>query len=252
MPAPTMQAIESFDTDGNAGDNEVDIDALPDWPVYGFAIACDVPTNGKADRLGAYLDYDPDKLIVDCPPKVGGLPVYTWSRTKHSILQRDAQSGGSYQTVPANDTLVFPHNLGGVPDAWFATLYERPVNEVNWAVIAVDDTNMTLKNWHATEDILVQMGLWRHHSIQNPAESMPMLLTTQIAGLGEVTVPHGLGRTPDVVAVTPYAAGGVVEPSGMPILSSAADDTNIYVANVDAAADMIVAIFAQATHSIQL
>ena len=79
-----------------------------------------------------------------------------------------------------------------------------------------------------------------------------MLLTTQIAGLGEVTVPHGLGRTPDVVAVTPYAAGGVVEPSGMPILSSAPDDTNIYVANVDAAADMIVAIFAQATHSIQL
>lgn len=71
----------------------------------------------------------------------------------------------------------------------------------------------------------------------------------------EVLQPHGLSAnglplTPDIVTAFPWSPGGLVEPTGIPILSTLPTNTEFGMRNV-AGAQLTARCYVRRTHSLQ-
>jgi len=264
MPAPTRQEIREFTTDGTTGvvDRPVP-DPDEDMQVLS-AFLREPGDGGLDDRIGVNTDTTPDNYSVEPPAKVGGLDVYSlcrspWFPFRFWYQQIDIGWSQWGSVVEANDVATIDISALGLadpPPLLSVTLRHRPTNAVNWAVTAITKDGVSFKNWHATEDINVNLWVCVPHSIESPiATAGPFDMT--LNGVGEVDQAHGLvdpqgnPLTPDAVFGFPYSAGGVVEPKGCPVMTSMPDETEIHFGN-SGADTLVLRTYAQRTHSIQL
>lgn len=256
-----MSAYSNFTllgiTDGSTDPVAVDVSAKP----YGYGIASGIPSlwqawqtqdaDGEAaDRIAAALGVAP-YVAVRPPAKAGGLAGCLLHAIQlHSALGVLGATGPGYfadaVTLPATDTLDVPHGLGVVPDQEFviATSIE---DGTNWAVTAIDDTNVSLKNWGGDPvELLIMCRML--HSIE--ALHWSDRMTFAVAGVATTSVAHGLGVPVPYVFAYPYAAGGLVEPIGS-VLLVPSDDTSIGLSGNHATTACTWRGFATAPHSIQ-
>jgi len=219
------------------------------------------PSNGVLGRIG--ISFLPARVETAANP--GGLPIFytvRWLQPGHAPYsgspptpidaKNDANVYFDVIEVPPATEVVVPHTLDEAPTMALFQLAGSGLLEqgVDWAVTEISDSQFKIRNWDAVETILVFVTTYRESSVYQPkATTLPRPVVT-LSGTGVVSVPHGLGRAPDLVCAFPYVTDGV-QPSGLPIMDSAPDNTNVYLRNV-AGGDMPVMVTMQATHSVQL
>ena len=246
-------------TDGTTGNEVVDTaELLPvGYPELAAAYMREIGDGGAADRIGTTISPPTFSARIKPPAKVGGLDYLIYAQYIHSI-QRGSYFFQDLATVPLADTLDVPHGLGEVPDFVFVGLRANPgiASTFNWAVTVIDDINISIENWSAVAEITLTLFALTAHSILADLIVGPFDMT--IAGLAEVDQAHGLvwpgsgtAIIPGVVSAFPYAAGGVVEPTGGPIMTNIPDDTEWHFGGNDATADLILRTYGMYPHSIQ-
>jgi len=217
--------------------------------------------NGVLCRIGYNGASTPPIIQINTPATVGGIPLYYFGRGFHSAIQPyDPATPYTVDTpfwfydvidVPAATEVTVPHSLAAEPDMLFVHPTRGGIAQgLNWAVTEISATQFKVRNWDAAEALQVAIKAYRVHSIQIPVNTFVVPAPVTLTGAAPVAVPHGLSAIPDMISVFPYELGGV-EPTGLVIMDSPPDDTNIYLRN-DAAGDLACKLYAQATHSIQL